>query len=581
MQVNIDKVEYEIVARRKTVKPNLANIYKTEPRPQTKELDIFPYTDRTLIDYNQYHKYIGHAGVKYSMAIQATRGCPYKCFYCDIYKTSENHNRRSTKHFFNEVRRLADIGVKRFEFIDDIFNVNRKSCKEFFELVIKHNLNVKFFFPTGLKGDLLDQELIDLMVEGGSIGLNLSLEHASPRMQKIMRKGLNVEKFHDVLTYITNKYPEVNLTLNAMHGFPTETEEEAMMTLNFIKSIKWIDFPYLHNVRIFPGTELEHFALEAGIPKEMIKESQDMSYHELSPTLPFSTKFTMAVRTSFVQEYVFNKERLMSRLPYQMMHFTEDELNQKYNSYFPTPKIKSFNDFLDYAKIDRNKLEVRECLDEDSVRIPKLKSRLKNLFPKKNSTKQKNRFKLFLIDLSTYFSSDSDSRQYNVLEPPLGLMALETFLETKLKDNIEINITKSLIDFDSFKELLDLIVEFKPDLIGIRAMTFYSGFFHEGVAYLRDMGIKTPIIAGGPYPTASYHDILKDKNIDVCAIAEGEFTLLEFINAMIENGKQLPNFKALKKIKGIAFSHENNTNASEGIASIPVSGIIPETINKV
>ena len=78
-----------------------------------------------------------------------------------------------------------------------------------------------------------------------------------------------------------------------MHGFPTETEEEAMMTLNFIKSIKWIDFPYLHNVRIFP-TELEHFALEAGIPKEMIKKSQDMSYHELSPTYHF-TKFTMAV----------------------------------------------------------------------------------------------------------------------------------------------------------------------------------------------------------------------------------------------------------------------------------------------
>ena len=91
----------------------------------------------------------------------------------------------------------------------------------------------------------------------------------------------------------------------------------------------------MHNVRIFPQTELEHFALEAGIPKEMRQESQDMSYHELSPTLPFSTKFTMAVRTSFVQEYVFNKERLMSRLPYQMMQFTEDELNQKYNSYFP------------------------------------------------------------------------------------------------------------------------------------------------------------------------------------------------------------------------------------------------------
>ena len=127
---------------------NLNGIIKTAQRSQITNLDSLPFYDRSLVNYEDYHKYIGHAGVKYSMAIQATRGCPYKCFYCDIYKTSENHNRRSVKHFFNEVRQLADIGVKRFEFIDDIFNVNRKSCKEFFELVIKHNLDAQFFFPT-------------------------------------------------------------------------------------------------------------------------------------------------------------------------------------------------------------------------------------------------------------------------------------------------------------------------------------------------------------------------------------------------------------------------------------------------
>ena len=69
---------------------------------------------------------------------------------------------------------------------------------------------------------------------------------------------------------------------------------------------------------------------------------------------------------------------------------------------------------------------------------------------------------------------------------PLGLMALETFLNEKLKDKIEINIGKSLIDFDSFKELCDFIVEFKPDLIGIRAMTLQWFFLCEGVAYLRN-----------------------------------------------------------------------------------------------
>ena len=98
---------------------------------------------------------------------------------------------------------------------------------------------------------------------------------------------MDVEKLHENLQYIAEKYPFVILVLNAMHGFPTETEEEALMTLKYIKSIRWLHFPYLHNVIIFPGTEMEQFALEAGIPKSLIKHSQDLNYHEIPATLLF------------------------------------------------------------------------------------------------------------------------------------------------------------------------------------------------------------------------------------------------------------------------------------------------------
>ena len=53
MQVQIDPVDYEIVANRKTVKQDLTKIHKTHPHPQTSKLDIFPFTNRTLIDYNK------------------------------------------------------------------------------------------------------------------------------------------------------------------------------------------------------------------------------------------------------------------------------------------------------------------------------------------------------------------------------------------------------------------------------------------------------------------------------------------------------------------------------------------------
>jgi len=527
-------------------------IIKTCQREQFRDLDALPLINRSLIDYDAYHQFIGHAGVKYSMAVQATRGCPYKCFYCDIYKTAKNHFRRSDDHLFNEIQLLHDMGVRRVEFIDDIFNVNSKGFIRFFEMAIKRNLNMQFFFPTGLKGDLLTKEMIDLMVEGGSVGINLSLEHASPRMQKVMRKNLDVEKLRENLTYITEKHPSVILTLNAMHGFPGETEDEAMETLNFIKSIKWLDFPYLHNVRIFPGTELESYALEVGVPKELIEQSQDMSYHEFAPSLPFPAEFTRAVRASFLHDYVLNKERLLSIIPHQLEQFTEDELDQKYNSYFPSPKIKTLNDVLKLARIKREDLRPLTVFDEETVRIPNLRSKLKEFFPPRPERDEKA-LKVLMLDLSTYFTDDVDSREYNVLEPPLGLMALATYADQELGGMVDTKLCKSRIDFDSYEDLYQLVQDYKPDIIGIRAMTFYKGFFHDCLAHLRSRGVNIPIIAGGPYATASYNEILEDRNIDLVAIAEGEETLVELLRRTIKNGGKFPDKDELREIGGIAF----------------------------
>ena len=52
-------------------------------------------------------------------------GAPINVSIVIYYKTSENHNRHTNElFFFNEVKQLADIGVKQFEFIDDIFKWN-------------------------------------------------------------------------------------------------------------------------------------------------------------------------------------------------------------------------------------------------------------------------------------------------------------------------------------------------------------------------------------------------------------------------------------------------------------------------
>ena len=73
------------------------------------------------------------------------------------------------------------------------------------------------------------------------------------------------------------------------------------------------------------------------------------------------------------------------------------------------------------------------------------------------------------------------------------------------------------------------------------------------------------LIVGGPHPTTSFNEVLKDQNIDACLIGEGEVTLSEIISKMMKNDNQKLCNKELKTINGIAFvdeEYKKNKNIS-------------------
>ena len=93
-------------------------------------------------------------------------------------------------------------------------------------------------------------------------------------------------------------------------------------------------------------------------------------------------------------------------------------------------------------------------------------------------------------------------------------------------------------------------------------MTFHKDFFHDAISQIRKDGYKKTIIVGGPHPTTSYEEVLKDKNIDVCVVGEGEKTLEEIVAKLIKNkGKKL-NISQLNDIDGIAYNQENHEKFS-------------------
>lgn len=528
-------------------------IHTTGLRQQITNLDGLPIPDRNLVNYEKYHQYIGQAMVKRCMSLEATRGCPYKCKYCHRIWPGK-HVYRSAQHIFDEVLLYYHLGVRKFSFVDDIFNLNIKNSMRFFQLIIENKLDLQIFFPAGLRGDILTREYIDLMVEAGTVNVALALETASPRLQKLIGKNLNIEILRENIEYFCKHHPQVILELFTMHGFPTETEEEAIMTLDFIKEIKWLHFPYINVLRIFPHTEMEKLAVENGISPQAILKSQDLSYHELPDTLPFDKGFTFEYQTTFVHEYFLLKERLLQVLPFQMNILSEDEIVQKYNSYL-TAEINSLSDVLKMANIIGEEFLYHGCREEESFPVPNqgLMEKRKNISP--GNEPDKNTLRVLLLDLSQYFSWQR-KMPYDVVEAPLGLMYIMTYLNQQLRSQVYGKIAKSRIDFDNYPELKSLVEEFEPDVIGVRSLTFYKEFFSEAVSMIRQWGIDIPIIAGGPYATCDYASILQDPKIDLVVLGEGEQTFCQIIEEIIKNGGKLPNQTILGNIKGIAFVPE-------------------------
>jgi radical SAM superfamily enzyme YgiQ (UPF0313 family) len=182
-----------------------------------------------------------------------SRGCPFGCAYC-------HHIFGRKYRLFPIERTIAEMITLRdryrlaeFEIIDDTFNLNLDHAKDVMREIIARKLNASLTFTAGLRADRMDEELLDLMLKAGTYRIDYALETASPRIQKLVHKNLDLDRAREVVN-MTAARRIVTGTYNIL-GFPGETEEEMERTVEYALSLDnhIASFFYLMP---FPGTEI-------------------------------------------------------------------------------------------------------------------------------------------------------------------------------------------------------------------------------------------------------------------------------------------------------------------------------------
>ena len=186
------------------------NIIKNPQGDFIGDLDKIPCPAYDMTDdprYNQrYYEYLDK-DKRYPDAVQVrpkamtiftSRGCPYNCIYChNIF--GKHFRARSAGHVWEEMKLLYnDYGVKQFFIWDDIFNLDKERAYKICDLIIKSGYDIKLAFPNGLRGDLMDRDLIFKLKEAGTFFITYAIETGSPRLQKFIKKNMNLEKLKEI-----------------------------------------------------------------------------------------------------------------------------------------------------------------------------------------------------------------------------------------------------------------------------------------------------------------------------------------------------------------------------------------------
>lgn len=242
-------------------------------------IDIWKDTDKIVEDLPVERKYPFKSGVNIMF------GCNNFCSYCIVPYVRGRERSREPKAILREIEKLAQDGVVEIMLLGQNVNSYGKTLEEpmSFAQLLKEVEKIegikRIRFMTSHPKDLSD-ELIQVMAESHKIcrHLHLPVQSGSSRILKKMNRRYTKEQYLALVDKIRQAIPDISLTTDIIVGFPGETEEDFLETMDVVKKVRYDSaFTFIYSKRT--GTPAA--VMEDQIPQDVIKDRFDRLLKEV------------------------------------------------------------------------------------------------------------------------------------------------------------------------------------------------------------------------------------------------------------------------------------------------------------